>query len=836
MKHPLVPVALLFAAGVILAEWFSPSTFGLLAAVGLLILGTILWTRARRWLVCALALVAGAANLSWRTESSSPFDLRRLMDAEPRLVTLRGTLAETPRYRIFDPGEAAAVRTLAVLEAGAVRWEKQPDWQPARGRVAITTSGELAGDYFFRGRQVEVFGVLRQPRMPRVEGTLDYRTHLRHRGIYFQLQAESPAAWELIPDAAGVTAPPAPERFNAWARQMLRRGLPAEDEAVQLLWAMTLGWRTALTGEVAERFMRTGTMHIFAISGLHIALIAGMLVSLLRVLRMPRAGCGLVVIPALWFYTAATGWQPSAIRATIMMSVVVGGWALRRPSQLLNSLAAAGLLILVSEPRQLFQAGFQLSFFVVLSLALFGPWFDAARRRLLAPDPFRPLEVWPRWQRWLREAAFWIATGLTTSLAAWLGSAPLIAHYFHLFTPVSLLGNLLIVPLAGLALAGSLGSLLVTAWWPAAGELFNHAAWFLMWAMIRLTDWAAQLPGSWWHVRSPSPPEFAFYYALLVGVLAGGFKTPTRRWVMGAGLVALALVAAGYAWQARALPRLSILPVHGGSAIWFDAPGHRHDLLVDCGNETGAGFVVKPFLRARGVNRISRFVLTHGDLRHVGGTLMILEEFRVREVVTSPLRFRSPAYRRIQQMLEQNPARWRRVARGEQLDVWWRVLHPVPEDRFAQADDGALVLWGELPGLRCLLLSDLGHPGQELLVRRDPDALRAEVVIAGLPRQGEPLADGLLDLVQPRLIVIQDDEYPATERAPGPLLERLKRRGVPVLSTRREGQVTLEKTRRGWRARTMTGCVFELPDARRETIESRFPAGSLSSVSTTRTW
>src|SRR6185295_7198734 len=96
-----------------------------------------------------------------------------------------------------------------------------------------------------------------------------------------------------------------------------------QDESLRLLWAMTLGWKTGLTQEVAEPFMQSGTLHIFAISGLHIALIAGILVSLLRVLQVPRGACGLVVIPLIWFYTAATGWQASAIRSTLMMSIII---------------------------------------------------------------------------------------------------------------------------------------------------------------------------------------------------------------------------------------------------------------------------------------------------------------------------------------------------------------------------------------------------------------------------------------------------------------------------------------------------------------------------------
>ena len=106
---------------------------------------------------------------------------------------------------------------------------------------------------------------------------------------------------------------------------------------------MSLGWRTGLTAEVAGPFMQSGTLHLFAISGLHVALVVGILVVLLRVLRLSRQGAALVAIPLLWFYTGATGWQLSAVRATVMMTVLLGGWLFRRPVNVLNSLGLAAL-------------------------------------------------------------------------------------------------------------------------------------------------------------------------------------------------------------------------------------------------------------------------------------------------------------------------------------------------------------------------------------------------------------------------------------------------------------------------------------------------------------
>jgi len=116
----------------------------------------------------------------------------------------------------------------------------------------------------------------------------------------------------------------------------------------------------------------------------------------LRVLRVSRAWCGIVAIPAIWFYTAATGWESSAIRASVMMTIVIGGWALKRPGDTVNSLAAAAFIILLWEPRQLFEASFQLSFFVVLVIALMLPPLNKIFDRLWQSDPLLPVELLPR--------------------------------------------------------------------------------------------------------------------------------------------------------------------------------------------------------------------------------------------------------------------------------------------------------------------------------------------------------------------------------------------------------------------------------------------------------
>lgn len=822
MKRPLVPVALCYAGGLLLAEVFQPRLSALFAAAFLVLATALLLPVWRGWLLWPLLVLVGWINLVSRTAILSPQDLRVVQGTNAAIVTVRGTMLETPSQRVFERGEQEVWRSLAQVRVTALR--RGAGWIPVTGRVMTSTTGQMPAE-FFSGQPVEIEGILLPPAAPVAKGLFDYRTYLARQGIHFQLKVDSTNGWRL---ASGAEARlPLADRFLEWAQPTLARGLPTEvrDQPLRLIWAMTLGWRPALTSEVSEPFMRSGTMHIFAISGLHIALIAGILVSLLRVAQLPREWCGLLIIPLIWFYTQATGWQPSAIRSTVMMTIIIGGWALRRPTDLLNSLATAAFIILVWDPQQLFQASFQLSFFVVLSIALLMPPLEKIRDRLLAHDPLLPRELLPRWKRWLNTPLRWLGTALATSVAAWLGALPLTAYYFHLFSPVTLLANLVIVPLSSAALACNLGSLICGDWLPWGTELFNHSGWFWMWLMTRASELATQIPGAYFYVPAPGFWDFVIYYAVLIGTLSGWLFAKARRAWAIAGLVVLA-TAYGWRWQTtRAETSLTVLPLAGAHSVFVDAAGRANDWLIGCGNTNAVEFVTQPFLRAQGVNHLQRLLLTHGDLKHVGGIELLEASFGVDQIWTSGVRFRSPAYRRILGELDATPDRHHLLHRGD-TNRTWRVLHPQTSDQFAQGDDNALVLLGEFGGMRVLLLSDLGRLGQEALLNREP-GLRADIVVAGLPEKGEPVKDSLLDLVQPKLLIIADSEYPAPRRASAELRERLARRDFPVLYTRLAGAVTLRMGKLRCEVRTAGGMLVTVqsPPARLRQI---FPAGPAS--------
>lgn len=797
MKWPLLLFAVLYAAGILISAHVSlPLGLLFLLSFGLLG-GAFLWPAQRIRLLFLLAFLAGWTNTAWRTAILSPHDLRLHFSPYPELAVMRGTLLETPQSKALEENTPeTTVQSRARMQVDAVQTDH--GWKPAHGTVLVVTPGPIPSE-FRRGHKVEISGAMQPPPGALAEGLFDYRAYLQRHDIHYQLTAHDGSDWVRVPGTTEAIT--AGERFVLWAQRTLIRGLPEEDESLHLIYAMTLGWKSGLDTDTSERFMKSGTMHIFAISGLHIALIAGILSSLLRALRLSRQWSASIVIPLLWLYTAATGWQPSAVRSTIMMTIVLLGWSLKRPNELLNSLGAAALIILLLEPQQLFQASFQLSFVVVMSLGLFLPPLEKWHQQLLQPDPLLPPELRPRWQRWLDRPFRFFTTSLVTSAAAWIGSALFAAHYFHLFTPVSLLANLAVVPLSGLALMSTLGSWISAVIFPPFTECFNHAAWLFMTLMVWFSDFFTGLPAAFLHIRSPSTLEFACYYGLLITIATGTFfKSRYRKWLWiaaGIGIAAwiMELRTRNDAWK------ITVMPLAGGDSILVDAPGRREDLLIDCGDGRSSSYVVHPFLKTEGRNRIPHLLLTHGDVRHTGGATNILSHFAVGKVFTSPVRFRSSPYRKLLEELDETDGLRSSVSEGDRI-AGWSVLYPQAEDKLSQADDGPVVLERTINGIRFLFLSDLARHGQQLLMERHPD-LTADVVVSGLTRGSEPLGQALLEQLKPRLIVITDADYPATERAPPELRRRLKQCGVPVLFTRETGTLTFQLSDKGVQVNSM---------------------------------
>lgn len=823
MKHPMLIVAALYGLGLLLGEWMLLPINGLIFAG--LIAGALFFaigwleTRCEAAVTAAnsfaddglgltsglisifrpvllgiLVIMVGWANFVLQTAVISPIDLRNQTSPTGVIAGVRGAVVDSPSQR--RTGLASRYFVEVDLDSAKIA----DKWRAVHGTILIITTNQIAAN-LFAGQQVEVDGVLLEPDQAAAPGLFDYREKLSRTGIYRELRTDEFSKWKMLPQAKAPSRPLS-AGFRNWARANLSRGMGEPDEAMELLWAMSLGWRTALTGEVAAPFMRSGTMHLFAISGLHIALVAGILITLLRAMQLPKHWAAGVAIPLLWFYTAATGWQPSAVRASVMTTLILGSWVFKRPVNVLNSLGAAAFLILLWNPQQLFGASFQLSFMVVFSLAIVLPHVTDWLEAMIRPDPFLPRPLWSWQRRSMLTAGYWLVGSLAVSISAWLASAPLIAKYFNLFSPVALLINVPVVVCGGLALASCLGSLLFGPWCETVTVLFNHAAWFFMRCMMTLSQWAADLPHAWQYVRAPQPWMIAGWYVALFGLATGWLLHPfIRRWAVGVGLGFVGLLVWG--WQTdRQRVEISFLP--NSPAILVE---NRDVMLIDCGSERTVEFALPRQLQSRGIDSISQLVLTHGVKHHVGGFEKMLESQPIDSVWISHAKSNSKFHRAVLARLDEKPSMKRIVSAGDSIGSW-TILHPAKADDFSRSTDDALVLKGVFHGTRILLLSDLGSNGQQALLARDAD-LRADILVLSVPDESPPaVSPGLLREVAPRLIVLHDARFPVLERAPHDLEQTLKATNAEVISVRHRGGLRLSIDSAGWRVTGVEGEII----------------------------
>ncbi|HEX2188215.1 MAG TPA: ComEC/Rec2 family competence protein, partial [Longimicrobiaceae bacterium] len=304
-------------------------------------------------------------------------------------------------------------------------------------------------------------------RLPRDAAPMPAGTKVEVSGTWARFPApEGPGAWPRNPAWAGTleareVAVHSPPRMGAHPLLTLRGRTEAHLHRVfprhgALADALLLGRREGLDRELSDRFAKAGLVHLMAISGTHVALLAGALLVLGAILRQPRARVTWATIALVAAYLALIGAPASAMRAGIMVALGLAASMLQRPTAALAIVAASALPILAWDPRAVLDPGFQLSYAGVLGILLL-------RGAMLKRVP-------GRWRD--RPAARWTVESLVVSLAAFVATAPITAFHFGQVAPVSILANLPAIPLTSLALVGIGISALVEPLVPPLGRMF----------------------------------------------------------------------------------------------------------------------------------------------------------------------------------------------------------------------------------------------------------------------------------------------------------------------------------------------------------------------------
>src|SRR5215831_13607586 len=603
-RQPFVGLALMAAGGIVVAEMVPVRSTALISVAILLAICLVVaacWPRlaATHFIVAAgFFLLHNFANTN--TEGQQLAD--ELGD-RPRGTTAVGWVITEPK--IAPSGFATFLLKLNSIEFEGRKQSTHAVWQ-VRWKGAPEFGDEL-----------KLFGSAESIAPPRNPGEFDLRAYLARHDVRRMLFVRYPEDGTLIRHGGGNPILRAAQKSRTWMQTALCRGLENAPEVQTFLSGIVLGLRHQAPEDIEEPFQQTGTLHLFAVAGLHVGIVATLLWMVATIARLSRKTAAAIIILLLFFYAAVTGLHVSSLRAATMASILVGGLFFERKVSLANSLAAAAFFILCWNTNELFSTGFQLSFAVVGAIVLFADPFFRLFQRRAAPDPFLPQSLVRGPRRWIHSSYEWLCGAASVSLAAWIGSLPLILWYFHLVTPISLVANLVVVPIAFFVLAIALLSLMTTPLFPWVALIFNNANWTLATLVIGIVHLFAQIPGGHFYVGEPD-------------------------------------------WGARISAKITVLDLGAGAAVHVRV--NSHDWLIDCGSERSYDRVVRKYLHWAGVNRLTGLVLTHGDSLHIGGVTQLLSDFPRVRLIDNAAPDRSLIHRRLSRMLPGFEARGRKPA------------------------------------------------------------------------------------------------------------------------------------------------------------------------------
>ncbi len=736
----MVGIGLAATVGILVAE-VVPLPGGLVSALVLAGASVLAW-RGRTLLVYLLVAAAFCALHLLQTSDAPGRELLRRLGRTPRFVSVTGAVESEPK--ISGNGYATFLLQLDALEVNG-----------RRERSGATVRARWKGQPQL-GDDIRLQGILETIPPTRNPGVFDQAAYFARLDVHQSLFARYRENGAILASDRGNFLLKFAAKSRAWMQATLTRGLEDSPAVGALLSGMTLGLRHETKDDIEEPFQQTGTLHLFAVAGLHVGIIAQLLWIVARLLRLPRKWAATLIIPFLFFYAAVTGGHVSSWRAATMAAVLLGGIYFERRVFALNSLAAAAVLILACASNQLFSAGFQLSFAVVGAIILGQNALFRPLQKLSATDPFLPRSL-VRPGRLVFERGYrWVARGISVSAAAWAGSLLLIVWYFYLVTPISLLANLAVVPVAFAILATSLMSLLAAPFSLWLSIVFNNANWSLAHIVLWLVHLFSLVPGGHAYVERPH-------------------------------------------WPTGAKVEMTVLDAGAGAAVHLRTRGQ--DWLFDCGSARDYQTLLRDYLHSRGIDRLDGLVLSHGDSLHIGGAPALAQEFRPRRLLDNAAPDKSRVHR---SLIERLPKR-ELVARGDTIeispDVVVRVLYPPPGIETPAADDKTLVLQLEIEQrFRVLLLSDSGPLTEDALLLH-PNELTSAILIKGQHLSGRSGSEQLLEAVRPHLLIATSVAFPARERVADDWAEWVRARGVTLFRQDETGAVRLEFFPQNWRAR-----------------------------------
>jgi competence protein ComEC len=688
-------------------------------------------------------------------------------------------------------------------------------------RLLITTDKE---EVFSIGSLVRCYGDVRRIDAPGNPGQFDARTYYESERIWYSMWSNRTT---VIKNAGGLK-----ENLSVLRNHLvnfLNRSLPEKDAGI--IANLVLGERILIDDETRYDFQNAGIMHVLAISGLHISLIGMSLFTLLLHLHLPIPSAAGLSCLMMSLYCMMIGNPASALRALIMFIVMLGARITLRSYDLLSALSLAGILMLITNPGYLFQAGYQLSFAAVIGAGMVFPLMKKQVQQTppSAADKLRARKLGrSRAGKILLHAKRALPDAILSYISITIVTLPLIAYHYFEISPAGILGNLLLVPLMEIVLiSGVIGclSFFVSVFLAKTALLPGTALLELVRAALRMIR---LIPGSSIVTGKPELWQVIAYYIVLAAVIllisrkvparrrnrmiartthprsCMIAKTPHRRSCMTACILFLA---ACFILFHRKEPefQFTMLDVGQGDCLFVHSQSGG-TFLIDGGSsdvKNVGHYRIEPYLKQQRITRISGIFLSHDDGDHTNGILEILDEQRNK---TTPIRIGAvyiPEW-----MKENRPLAKRCAALGIPIrtcslgtriqsgDLTFHVLHPFHDHGFQEGNEGSMAIRLDRRGFRILLTGDLEGQGEEESL---PYLGRVDVLKVGHHGSKSATSDAFLNRTKPALALISAPEKSRYGHPHKEVLKRIRKHGCTCLVTKDCGAITIEFSRGQYR-------------------------------------